>query len=372
MTIRSASMLLVHSKVAAIGTLRLRFPNTAHFQKLKFTASRGSASTTIPRGANVLLPVCRPVLPLQTTPALQKPLIPGKNLILRHQLGALSTFSSMPPGGRRQPSGGSRLASMGVGLLGGASVLFGKTKYVLAALKLTKFASLASMIISIGTYSMFFGLPYAAGIVGLTLVHEAGHAMAMRYYGVPFSPMVFMPFVGAMISMNAHPRDAWEEAIIAISGPVLGSIGAGTVALAACATDSQLLFALAEFGFMVNLFNLLPIGSLDGGRIANALSPYAGVAGLGLGGYLAYEGVIQNPIFYLILLSGGYETFMKFYSPHHIPNNYYAISTAQRAALTMGYFGLVTALVVSMDANQRFRKPPEVLIREKELSFDMR
>lgn len=95
----------------------------------------------------------------------------GQHLsLLQNQLGAVSHFSSQIPPPRR---GGNRVAQ-GAGLLGAASLLFGKTKYVLAALKLTKLASLGSMIVSIGAYSMFFGLPYACGIVGLITVHEAG------------------------------------------------------------------------------------------------------------------------------------------------------------------------------------------------------
>jgi Zn-dependent protease len=292
------------------------------------------------------------------------PLLPG-------QLGAVSHFSSM--GGRGGGGGGNRWAQ-GVGMLGAAGVLLGKGKYLLGALKLTKFASLGSMILSIGTYSIFFGLPYAAGMVGLILVHEAGHAAVMVHRGIPFSPMVFMPFMGAVIAMNRMPRDAWEDALVALGGPVLGSAGAGVVAVVGHATDSQLLYALADFGFMVNLFNLLPIGSMDGGRIAGALSPYAGVVGLGLGGTLAYTGVVHNPIFYIVLIAGGYDTFMRFYDPHHVPPNYYKISGPQRMALTGGYFGLVAALIMAMDANSRYRKPPEVLIQEREMekSWDTR
>jgi Zn-dependent protease len=252
-------------------------------------------------------------------------------------------------------------------------MLFGKTKYILAALKLTKFASLGSMVLTVGTYSMFFGVPYAVGMVGLILVHETGHALVMMNRGIPFSPMVFMPFVGAMVAMNRRPRDAWEDALIAFGGPVLGSAGAAVVAVGAHATDSQLLFALADFGFMINLFNLMPIGSMDGGRIGGALSPYAGVAGLGMGGLMAYSGAVQNPIFYLILLAGGYETFQRFYNPGALPPNYYKISTAKRAILTGGYFGLIAALIAAMSANQYYKKSPEVLMREREeKSWDMR
>jgi Zn-dependent protease len=297
------------------------------------------------------------------------------NSILASQLGAVTHFSSFfgfgGGGGKKPPN---RLAQS-AGLVGGAAMLFGKTKYILAALKLTKLASLGSMVLTVGTYSMFFGFPYAVGMVGLILVHETGHALVMINRGIPFSPMLFMPFVGAMVAMNRRPRDAWEDALVAFGGPVMGSAGAAVVAVGAHATDSQLMFALADFGFMINMFNLLPIGSMDGGRITGALSPYAGVAGIGMGGALAYSGAVQNPIFYLILLAGGYETFQRFYNPGLLPPNYYNISGPKRALITGGYFGLLAALMAAMAANKHYQKPPEVLIREREemeKSWDLR
>eukprot|EP00588_Corethron_pennatum_P005372 CAMPEP_0194284744 /NCGR_PEP_ID=MMETSP0169-20130528/28467_1 /TAXON_ID=218684 /ORGANISM="Corethron pennatum, Strain L29A3" /LENGTH=238 /DNA_ID=CAMNT_0039030657 /DNA_START=11 /DNA_END=723 /DNA_ORIENTATION=- len=183
-------------------------------------------------------------------------------------------FASNP---NRPPRGGrigGTLATVGSGAL----LLAGKGKYIFGALKLTKFASLGSMLLSVGAYSTIFGLPYAAGMVGQLLVHESGHALVMMRYGIPFSPMVFVPFMGAVVSMEKLPRDAHQEAMIAFGGPVLGTVGAISISGAAHAMDSQLLFALADFGYMINLFNLLPIGSLDGGRICGALSPWAGVA----------------------------------------------------------------------------------------------
>lgn len=59
-------------------------------------------------------------------------------------------------------------------------------------------------------------------MVGLIAVHESGHAWAMHQRGIPFSPMVFIPFMGAAVVMNRMPRDAWEDAVIAIAGPVAG------------------------------------------------------------------------------------------------------------------------------------------------------
>lgn len=299
---------------------------------------------------------------------------PFQMAYLSPNIGSIAYFSGQNNLTPRPPPNQRSLGSL-VGMAGtGALVLFGKTKYVLAALKLTKLAPLGSMLLTVGTYSMFFGLPYAAGMVGLILVHEVGHAAVMHYRGVPFSPMVFVPFMGAVIATKKLPRDAWEDALIAFGGPVLGSLGAGAVGLAGHATDSQLLIALADFGLMINLFNLLPLGSMDGGRIAGALSPYMSVAGVAMGSGLAYTGAIQNPIFYLILLSGGYQTFQRFYNPGAMPPNYYAITPMQRAALGLGYIGLISSLALAMDLNGRYKKSPEVLKREMELekTWDMR
>jgi hypothetical protein len=120
-----------------------------------------------------------------------------------------------------------------------------KTKYLLIALKLTKITPVLSMVLSSATYALFFGWPYAIGMVGLIFVHELGHGIVMHHYKVPFSPMIFVPFLGASISMEAKPPSAYEEAMIAFGGPVLGSLAAAGVGCAANSMDSQLLYALA-------------------------------------------------------------------------------------------------------------------------------
>ena len=151
-------------------------------------------------------------------------------------LAPLSSWNRLPRGNNRWTQS---LGVVGTGVL----LLWGKGKYILGALKLTKLASLGSMIVTVGTYSMFFGLPYAVGMVGLITVHEAGHALVMLHRGIPFSPMVFVPFMGAVIAMNKRPRDAWEDALVALGGPALGSLGAVGVMAAGHMTESQLMYA---------------------------------------------------------------------------------------------------------------------------------
>lgn len=168
--------------------------------------------------------------------------------------------------------------------------------------------------------------------------------------------------MGAVVGMKRPPRNAYEESIIAIGGPLLGSVGAGALALVGAATGSQLCLSLADFGFVINLFNLLPLGSLDGGRITGALSPWFGVAGLGLGGALIATGSISNPLFYLIMLSGFYTTGSRFFSPTAAKDLlYYRLSNSQKSGIGAAYFGLIGALVLAMRENNKRRRTPRQL-----------
>ena len=258
-----------------------------------------------------------------------------------------------------------------------ALVSLTKGKSILAALKLTKFASLGSMLLTVGAYTSIYGFPYAAGMVGLILVHESGHALAMRHFHVPFSPMIFVPFLGAAVGMKRPPKNAYEEALIALAGPVMGTAGSMAIWGTGMVTQSQLCFALADFGFMINLFNLIPIGMLDGGRIGNALSPYAGVAGVGLASTMILSGAIHNPIFYLITLAGGYQSGMRLYNlhykgiPHHdpsLPPYYYNLTKSQKMTVGAGYFGLLSVLFGSMAMNEHLKKSPRRLQYEQQIN----
>lgn len=251
------------------------------------------------------------------------------------------------------------LASIGIS----AVFLMSKAKVVLVALQLTKALPLVSMLITSFTYSLFFGWPYAVGMVGLIFMHECGHALVMRHYEVPFSPMVFIPFMGAVIVMNKEAHDVYQEAMIALGGPALGSATALAVGMSGVAMDSQLLIALADFGYMVNLFNLMPIGSLDGGRIGEAISPYFGVAGLLGGGALIYIDAIHNPIFYLIMLSGVYSTTMRFteWDSSKHKRDYYNIPRGKQLAILGAYMSLICGLLLAMKENNKYRKTPKQL-----------
>ena len=277
------------------------------------------------------------------------------------------TFSRYRP---RNSGDGQKKVGLAASAVMAATMLGGKAKYILAGLKLTKMTPLISMALTSFTYSLFFGWPYAVGMVGLIFVHETGHAIALRHYGVPFSPMVFVPFMGAVINMKDHPRTAYQEGIIALAGPALGGLGCLGVATAGALTGSQLCFALADFGYMINLFNLLPIGSMDGGRVANAISPWFSAAGLAGGCALAYQGMVGNPIFYLILLSGGYSTATRVMGWDEGKGaRYYNIGRGHQMQLAGGMGALIVALLYGMAQNDKKRKTPRQLEQEKKYGY---
>jgi len=199
-------------------------------------------------------------------------------------------------------------------------------------------------------------------MMGHLVVHESGHALMMRHYGYPFTPMVFIPFMGAVVGQTEPSRNATEEGNIALAGPLAG--GALSLALSAggMATGSQFMLAAAEFGFMINLFNLIPALPLDGGRAASVLSPWAVAAGsAGMLGLVA-TGAIQSSLGYMIALFSVYGTYQRFFGDYESFHE----STTRREKFRIGasYVSLVAVLLVGMAYNARRKKSPAQLRRE--------
>src|SRR5437868_13188579 len=142
---------------------------------------------------------------------------------------------------------------------------------------LLKFKFLLSMLVSAAFYVWLGGWWFGIGLILLLFVHEMGHVVEAKRQGLPVSVPVFIPFMGALITMKQMPHNAWREARLAIAGPLLGSAGALLLYILGLVYDSQQLKALAFLGFLLNLFNLLPVIPLDGGRIAAALHPASGL-----------------------------------------------------------------------------------------------
>jgi len=144
---------------------------------------------------------------------------------------------------------------------------------LLAAGKLGKVALTGgTMLLSVFGYALVFGWRYAVGFVALIFVHEMGHFIAARRCGLDVGAPVFIPFVGAWVALKTTELDPETEAYVALAGPVLGTVGAFVCYLIAAASGERLWYALAYAGFFINLFNLIPLRPLDGGRIVRLIS----------------------------------------------------------------------------------------------------
>jgi Zn-dependent protease len=218
---------------------------------------------------------------------------------------------------------------------------------VLAIFKFKVFTVAGSMLVSIAAYALLWGWKFAVGLVLLLLVHELGHVLELRRQGVPASAPLFIPFLGAFVGMKQLPANAWKEAQVALAGPIIGSLGAAAVWGYAEATGSELLLALAFTGFFLNLFNLLPIVPLDGGRAVSAVHPLMWL--VGLAGLAALVFLWPNPILLVILVLGGLELWNRWHTRNEPEAKaYYAVKPWQRVAVAVVYVGLSAALAGAM------------------------
>jgi Zn-dependent protease len=228
-----------------------------------------------------------------------------------------------------------------------AGVAIAKWGAILLKLKVVTVA--ASMVVSVAAYAWLWGWKFGVGFVLLIFVHEMGHVVALRRMGIRAGAPTFIPFLGAFVSMKEAPRSAWHEAVSGIAGPVAGSLGAAGCWWWAEQTDSGLLLALATTGFLLNLFNLIPILPLDGGRTAAAIHPAAWV--VGLAGLLALEIYKPTPIIPIILILGGIETWRRFKGRNTAESRaYYQLQPGQRGIITTAYLVLLVVLVLAQHA----------------------
>jgi Zn-dependent protease len=243
------------------------------------------------------------------------------------------------------------LAPVAVALATAGKWLLPLIKFGLPLLKMG-----GSMIIAFAFYAVEFGWRFAVGFILLIFIHEMGHIIAARAVGLKVSLPLFIPFFGAVIMMREMPRNAWIEAIIGIGGPLLGSLGALGATACYFITGHQIFLALGYIGFFLNLFNLIPIVPLDGGRIVSAISPWLWVLGLAiLVPYLAYRafsGSFLNSaasIFVLVIVLTSVPRVIGLFrkrTPEQA--RYFECSPAQRCIMALLYFSLLASLYLGM------------------------
>jgi len=263
---------------------------------------------------------------------------------------SLEPHYSEPPGS--EPSLGQKLKKL-LGPIGVGLVLVAKfaAKLKFLLIPIFKFLPLllktgGTMVLSIWFYAMNWGWMFAVGFVLLIFVHECGHLVVARGFGLKVGAPVFIPFMGALIALKEAPKDAWVEAWVGIGGPLLGTVGAALCEGLFAFTGNPLFRALAYTGFFLNLFNLAPIGFLDGGRIVTALSPWLWLVGaVVIGGMLILH---PNIILGIILIASLPRLWSLFRARTEEEQRYFEVSPARRLVMAGMYFGLIAFLLFGM------------------------
>ena len=230
---------------------------------------------------------------------------------------------------------------------------FAKLKFfILPALKFLPILlkSGGTMLLMIWIYTAMWGWKFAVGFVLLLFVHECGHLIVAKKFGLKVGAPVFIPFMGAFIALKEAPRNAWMEACVGIGGPMLGTLGALACNSLGEIFDAPVFIALAWFGYFLNLFNLTPVGMLDGGRIVTALSRWLWLPGFAL--LLWFGWKFPNFIVWLIVLLSLPRIYSLFRRRTEEEQRYYEVTPTQRWTMSILYFGLIIALISAMHLAQ--------------------
>jgi Zn-dependent protease len=229
-----------------------------------------------------------------------------------------------------------------------ALTVFGAIKWgALLIAKVGALKTLLTLMISFGAYAWLRGPEFAAGLVIMILIHEMGHVYEIRRQGMQASAPLFIPFLGAAIFQKQHPTDALKQAQIGIAGPIAGTLGATASWVLYGATHYTFFLDWALIGFLINLFNLIPIGMLDGGWILAAVSKWFQVVGLVLLGAAVYQFHLYfSPIVILIVILAIPMIIERFRNDNSA--YYKAVPHVARWAMGGAWLGLVVYLAVSL------------------------
>jgi Zn-dependent protease len=198
------------------------------------------------------------------------PLLPPDTVQHRSIQARIAEIEQLIPSSVSSHRGSLQKASMGLGPI----LLLLLTKGKLLLLGLTKMSTLVTMFASLGVYWSLYGWAFALGLVLSIYIHEMGHVIAIRGYGLPASAPMFIPGFGAFIRLRAVKLPPVPDARIGLAGPIYG-LGAALAALTIyLVTHGKMWGVIAHFGAVINLFNLIPVWQLDGARGIRSLTRF--------------------------------------------------------------------------------------------------
>ena len=209
---------------------------------------------------------------------------------------------------------------------------FGTIQYAIAG---------GSFLVTIAAYATQYRLAVVVGFVVITLIHEIGHAVVIRAKGLRAGFMVFIPFIGGAVTLKDQPRSVYDDALIGLAGPFAGTLASLVTLQIYKWTNDPVWLVIAFLGFGLNLFNLIPLGMLDGGRISAAVTKWMWLFG---GGAVVYKVIQQpNPLTIIIAVLAAFQVYASILRERE-DKQFYEVTGGQRAAIAIAYFALVIFL----------------------------
>lgn len=199
-----------------------------------------------------------------------------------------------------------------LGPVGPIAIVLAKSKAVLAAVFKLKF--LLSFAAFFSIYWALYGAAFGIGFAILILVHELGHFIDVKRRGLPAEMPVFLPGFGAYVKWRALGVSLETRAAVSLAGPLAGTMAAIVCSVIWFKTGSGIWAALARSGAWLNILNLIPVWSLDGGQAALALSKLERIGLLTI--CIALWLVFGQGLFFLVAAGAGYRVFTRDLPPH--------------------------------------------------------
>jgi Zn-dependent protease len=217
------------------------------------------------------------------------------------------------------------------------ALLLLKGKFFLSLLKLKFLLSFATFA---GIYWALYGVRFGVGLAVLILVHELGHLIAVRRRGLAADLPMFIPGFGAYVRWNAASVTPDTRALVSLAGPLAGALGAVCCALVWLQTHQGLWIGLASFSAFINLMNLIPVWTLDGGQAMVAINR-PGRIGIAIAAVL-FAAFFSQPL--ILLVAGGavYRAFEK--TSAELPVNHGVTAYFIILVATLGYLSALAPL----------------------------
>ncbi len=131
-------------------------------------------------------------------------------------------------------------------------------------------AVLVGLLLWVGPGSWIGTLGVVVGLFGSVALHELGHALAARAFGIDTAHITLYPF-GGVAAITRMPRNPLQELVIALAGPAVNGVLFALFAALWLTLGGWVALWLAAINAGMGLFNLLPAFPMDGGRVLRAL-----------------------------------------------------------------------------------------------------